>query len=105
MATCPDCRGATETLAFVDFADGSGDLRAVRCTTCRGSGEVDPELERWHWWAEKVRHARQKRRLHLGHARDATDIDLARYSAIERGAAIPTEGEVERIEAFTGVNR
>jgi hypothetical protein len=105
MDFCPDCRGNGDTLALVDTADGRGGLWTVRCATCQGSGTVDPELREWQPWADRVRRARVEQRKHLGQASEATGIRLTRYSAIERGVAIPTEGEAECIEAFTGVNR
>jgi hypothetical protein len=102
---CPDCHGKKDHLALIDYADGGSAINPVACDACRGTGEVDDEWPQRQKWAAKVRHARVKRRLHLGDAVDATGVNLVRYSAIERGIAIPTEGECECIEAFVGVNR
>ena len=86
---CPRCDGKKEMTAFVDGrrTDGShwGDLRTLKCFTCKGGGTVtDKHMERIKA-GEMMRENRVQKGLGLREAAKQLGIIATELSSRERG--------------------
>lgn len=95
---CPDCVGERTHLALVDRADGTGGLERIACASCGATGAVDESHPARVAWGYGLRARRRAARVFLHEAARASGVRIGRYSAFERGVAVPTPEERARCE-------
>lgn len=89
MITCPDCKGKKKIMAFVDGADFHG-VEELDCLTCKGSGEIDPDMERWKKIGGVHRTWRVAQWESLADCAKRLGMGAADLSAMESGRKDPT---------------
>lgn len=85
MITCLGCEGRKAGPAFVDYADGSGELKIVACHTCKGIGEITEEHAERMKVGAQLRRDRLNRRLTLNDEAKRLGITPTALSAVEFG--------------------
>lgn len=93
---CPACKGTGSTLALLKYRDsipaahqcgGSCRIGCVKCGSCGGSGELNPNAEVWKLFGAALR--RERRPLDLIRAAKALGCGMVELSKAERGEIDP----------------
>jgi hypothetical protein len=90
MMTCPDCNGVKRLMSLVNhrnqYDEGSTcTAEEIDCTTCSGTGEVDPEHAVRITRGRAMRDARLERNESIWDAAKAMGLRPSEYSDLERG--------------------
>lgn len=86
---CPDCKGTKKTLCLVDGQRYSGPAE-LACSRCRGTGEVDPDMERWMKIGGTHRTWRVAQWESMAACAKRLGVSAADLSAMEAGRKDPT---------------
>lgn len=86
--TCPDCSG-TRTTIVLRHRNGLGEMAEIDCSTCQGTGTVDPAVLVWREQARAVRAARRQQDRTLHEVAALGGLTVPEVSAMETGRADP----------------
>lgn len=86
---CPDCKGRKVVLALVDGPEYSGPAE-LACMRCKGTGEVDPDTERWMKIGGTHRTWRVAQHESLAECAKRLGMGSAELSGMENGRTDPT---------------
>jgi hypothetical protein len=89
QVTCPHCSGKGESMAFV--CGTRCDYRAIKCSTCEGTGSVTTEQIKMMAEAEIIRKDRIARGLSIREEGKRLQVDFPEWSRIEAGRAPETD--------------
>jgi len=82
---CPGCKGQREIPVFIEYANGTGGIGMVKCTRCKGIGEVDGDMIVWMAQGEILRHNRIDRGETMREYCGRTGMSVVRLSQLECG--------------------
>ena len=86
---CPDCKGKKTIFALVDGDDYSGPA-TLACYRCKGTGAVDPDMERWMKIGGTHRTWRVAQHESLAECARRLGLGSAELSGMEHGRNDPT---------------
>jgi hypothetical protein len=86
---CPDCHGLKKLFALVDGPEYCGPAD-IPCVRCKGTGQVDPDSERWQLIGGAHRTWRVAQWESLGECAKRIGMTAAELSGMEHGRADPT---------------
>ncbi len=91
MTTCPHCNGHGESRGFINSSSRCR-FGAIKCLTCDGSGQVDPELaDRIQLAQEISRDRRNTRRETLRFEAKRLGVEFGEWTRILAGSVPETE--------------
>jgi ribosome-binding protein aMBF1 (putative translation factor) len=94
---CPHCHGKGESMAFV--CGTRCDYRAVKCSTCKGTGRVTAQQIEMMKEGEIIRRDRIARGLSIREEAARLNVDFPEWSRIEAGRLPETNAGHSALEA------